>query len=188
MTDWRKDDIWPKNSVFAIGVISLNYGLLETIFLTLFTTVLDIEPKTAQRIFERIPNEFRERLVLDRVKDNELTAGLMSDVKHFIEGFRICAGNRNILMHSSHGGVILHDEEKGLRLTRRSRAGIVQELKPPLVHLRKIADDTEAFARFGALLAQTIRRYRNRLSQGLDMTGWQAPSPDRPALPDALVK
>jgi hypothetical protein len=179
MTKWREDQSWPRECVFAIGVVALNYGLLETLFLSLFTTVLNIEEKTAGRIFERIGNDARENLVEECLKNTELSTGLRSDVEHFIKGFHIAAANRNILMHSSHGGVIVRGEEESLRLTRRSRAGIYQELKPSLAELRKLADDIEELALFGALLEQSIRMYRNRLSQGRDVKGWQEPSPDR---------
>src|SRR5689334_16831156 len=57
--DWPSYLPGPRNDILALGVISLTYGLLETMFKLLFASVGDMNEHQVAAIFERLPNNHR---------------------------------------------------------------------------------------------------------------------------------
>src|ERR1700741_3415317 len=105
------DDKWPdylpgpKDHLMALGVVSLNYGQLEGMFQGLFTEVTEMNADQVSAIFQRIPNNIRQDIMLDLL-DPSLPENMKAAIKYFCEGFKTCAANRHALMHSRSGGNI----------------------------------------------------------------------------------
>ncbi len=99
---WPAYDIGPHDSVFALGVASVNYARLEFAFGCIFAKVLEITNSQAWEKLARIRSNHqrlkRMRTALDQLNWPDDTK---NRVTHFMEAFKILADNRNLLDHSN---------------------------------------------------------------------------------------
>ena len=103
---WPKDLPLPKDDVFAIGVIALNYGWLEAIFQSLFRVVTEMTEAQAAAIFQRLSNDQRQDTLSELLAASRLPISLKDGVVHFSKAFKTCAENRHAVMHSRSGGIL----------------------------------------------------------------------------------
>jgi hypothetical protein len=177
----------PREDVFALGVVSLNYNQLEGMFGALFEAVTMVGPIQASAIFYKLPNDKRQDVLLEIMERATLPAQLKESIRYFCTGFRICAENRHDLMHSGSVGVYTRysDKAHGLLLSRVSKSGKWLVHAATLADLRAIADEMHAFTLFGAWVDSDVRSYLTYQGRG-EASSWHAPSRDKPLLPSRL--
>src|ERR1700694_5794823 len=101
MSDPKVQQRWPEylpapsDDVFAIGVVALNYGQMESMFKHLFAVVTRMNDFQVSALFYRIPNNTRLNVLSDLMNQTTLPEKLKDRVLHFCDGFKICAANRH---------------------------------------------------------------------------------------------
>ena len=70
----------------------------------------------------------------------------------FVKGFRICAENRNLLMHSNINASV----QDAIMLHKANKEGHIIACRPTIEELRQVADDMNAYFHFGVLLANAV--------------------------------
>jgi hypothetical protein len=149
---WPSYPIEPRESVFALGVVSVNYAGLEFALGSVFTNVLDLASNITWALLQKIGNEARIALLEQALCERDWPAELKECVIHFIKGFKILAENRNQLIHSN----IFAGVEEQITLYKSNRAGktILIQISP--ADLRQVADNMMVYRDYGLAVANAI--------------------------------
>jgi hypothetical protein len=188
------DDKWPEylpgqpDYILVVGVISLNYGRMENMFRYLFSIVTRMNEIQVAAIFERMPNNIRQTVLAEVMSQTTLPDKLKDRVKHFIDGFKICADNRHDLMHSRPGGTFTSQSRgiRGLLFTKFSKSGKELMCAPSLPELREVADDLHEYATFGGEVAGEVRNFLACREHDDEESFWRVPLKRKPRKPTAL--
>lgn len=185
--DWEEYMPGPKEDIYALGVICLAYGQLESMFQLVFSEATRMELHQASAIFFRVPNNVRYEVLSSLMEAGSLPDVLKDLVQHFSHGFKICAENRNALMHSHSGGIHFNADagKAGILLSRYTRAGKTEVSPATITELRKVADDIGAFVLFGAAVSAELGFHFHRIERG-ERSRTPPPLCDKPALPKAM--
>lgn len=193
----RHSKKWPpyiestQESLHALGVISVVYNRLERALEALLGSTLKIGHEQVSVLFQKIQNDVRISIIQHAMKREEWPALLKDHVAYFLKAYRICAENRHGLMHSN----VQMSPSADPRLvffTKPSRSG--DELISDLFstgQLRQIADELDALARFGIIVASAASLTWRRRAIGEDADGtatmkWHETLLERPPLPSEL--
>jgi hypothetical protein len=149
---WPSYPIASHESVFAIGVVSVNYAGLEFALGSVFTNVLDLASDITWALLQKIGNDARIALLKQALRARDWPADLKECVTHFIKGFQILVKNRNQLMHSN----ILAGVEEQITLYKPTRTGktFLTQISP--ADLRQVADDMMVYRDYGLAVANAI--------------------------------
>ena len=153
----------PREDIFALGVISLNYGQLENMFRALVSGVARWNEFQTAAVFHRLPNNHRVEVVSELMSKTTMPDEIKGLIDHFLKGFAKCAETRNLIMHSSSGGVHASQEAHGLVLQRYTKAGNREVCYVTTADLRRIADEIHAYTGFGAWVITEITNYATHL-------------------------
>ena len=149
---WPRYPVGPKHSVFALGVVGINYAQLEFAVFGIFTTILSLERDVSSRLMYKLGPEMRDRPTRDRFPACEWPPEVVDLVQHFIDAHKICYENRNKLMHSN-----LHSlSPEAIILIKTGRDGKATLANPPLVELQQVADDMHVYFEYGIWLSNMI--------------------------------
>lgn len=186
--DWPNYLPAPKDDIYALGVICLLYGQLESMFQLVFSAATTMDLEHTYAIFHRIPNNVRQDVLGSLMASGTLPETLKDLVRHFSSAFKICAENRHALMHSHSGGTHYSVEQgrSGILLRRYTRSGKTEVSKATLIELRKVADDIEAYVLFGAAIASEITIHFRLIELGKPTREKPPPLCDKPPLPTAM--
>lgn len=183
---WPKDFPGPDDCVFAIGVAALNYGILESAFRFLFSTVTGMTEAQVSTIFDRIPNNTRQEIVKAMMTQSNLPEPALDAVRHFLTGFKQCADNRHDLMHSRHGGRFVRGDSRGMVLHKYYKSGEEAECPVTVQDLRNIADEIESYMIFGMMLASGIQNFMIRRTRATGQSFALSPLYGKPPPPSRL--
>ena len=138
----------------ALGVIGINYNDLEhTLYLLFHYFLNDYQSRVPSILFAQLRNDRRLNYMKEFCKSYH--SGLQKrTIDRFLDGFAICADNRNILMHSSipdtrnvadaaDPAIILHKRAQG----NYSSISRIEDMT--VTRLRQIADEIVTYERFG---------------------------------------
>jgi hypothetical protein len=151
-SDWPAYQIGPRESIFAVGVVSVKFAELESVMIFMFATMLGLDLDHATKTASKIGT---------RTCLNRMSAELgMTDwpnstrelVGCFVDGASACTDNRNYLMHSN----IAWTGDENIVLFKAMREGNTTIAVPTLSELRRIADDMNEFVLFGRQLDNAI--------------------------------
>jgi hypothetical protein len=185
-------DSWPeyldgrKESIFALGVITLNYGFLENIMGCVFAAATGIDPGKSEIIFQKIRNDVRGSIIRQSLPA-EWPADIVGCVEHFLKGYDACALNRHDVMHSHSGGTYVPPSgEAAAILSKHTRAGRVVCCAPSVAELREIADAMNTFGLYGAHLSAAMQTAAYCLREKKPMIGLLPPLREKPPQPRIL--
>ena len=99
--EWPAYRVGNRDYIHALGVIASVFNLLEFRFRSFFPIYTRIPSAPAYILFAKINNEMRLELTHGAMTFSSHPQSIKDDVCHFLTGFKICADNRNILMHST---------------------------------------------------------------------------------------
>jgi hypothetical protein len=99
-TDWPPYSIGPRESIFALGVVSAKFVELESILEFIFETILRLDREQTTVIFARLGCDPCLKMSNDCLADNGWTDDAKDLVAHFLKAMGVCAENRNVLLHS----------------------------------------------------------------------------------------
>jgi hypothetical protein len=176
----------PKDDLLALGVVSLNYGYLENIFRIIFAFVTQLSEAQVRAIFERLNNKARQDVLDQLLGARPIPPELKDLVRHFLDGFVICADNRHAIMHSHHGGLHLGERGTGgIVLRKISRSGVASIFFAHTKALREVADAIDRQSAFGCEVLMAVDRFNN--SQKPGRSPFELSSlPEKLPLPDTL--
>jgi len=98
---WPTYRVGNSDYIHALGVIASVYNLLEFRFRSLFAIYTRLPSEPAYKLFGKLSNEMRLELIRGAIPFSPHPEPIKQDVNHFFTGYKICADNRNILMHST---------------------------------------------------------------------------------------
>jgi hypothetical protein len=150
---WPAYEVGPPDSTFAIGVASIKYAQLEYTLGTIFQYVMDITHDETQRLFAKLRNvDLILSLLSARLNSMYLPDEARERLEAFISGYRTCAQNRNLLMHSN-----IHASVKtATTLFKTNNKGEMILCKLALGELRQVADDMHEYFAFGIALSSAL--------------------------------
>src|SRR5271169_3472610 len=178
---WPSYEIEPRDSVFALGVASVNYVKLEFALGGVFANVIGLTNELTWALLPKIGNEARVSLLEQALCGRDWPHDRKELISHFIEAFTILAENRNPLMHSN----LTSGVKDQIALYKSNRACNTILAEVTLEELRRVADDMDTFSTYGMTIANMI---------GLEFWGLQTitgnnntyPWPPKPPLPRKL--
>jgi hypothetical protein len=150
--DWPRYNVGPRECMFVLGVIGVNYAHLEFALAAMFATVTGMGMDTVGPLLPKIRNNVRLDLMRERLPGHRWPEEVIEHVRHFINGFNVCADNRNLLMHSN----IFTLSTDEIILFKNSNSGKGITCNPTLAELRQVADDMHTFFGYGLALSNAI--------------------------------
>jgi hypothetical protein len=179
--DWPAYQVGSKDSIFALGMVSVNYARLEFAVHAIFATILGITDTLSYRLMFKIGPEMRDKLMREMLPARNWPKDVVELVEQFIEAHKTCYENRNKLMHSN----LVSGSDRAITLRKMGRDGRTTLSKPLLRELRQVADDMKTYFDYGIHLSNMINL---NLLGGQPVAGdpffhtW----PDKPPLPNPL--
>jgi hypothetical protein len=151
---WPSFSTGPRESIFALGVICVKFVELESVFQFVFETVLGLDPDRdmGKIVFARLGTAPALQLCEDCLPGMGRNDEVKDLISHFLSAMKICAANRNYLMHS-HMAWRFGEETV---LFKKSRTGNDSYLSIPLAQLRQVADEMNAYCTYGTMLGNAI--------------------------------
>lgn len=150
--DWPVYPVGPKDSILAIGTVSINYSRLESVLTTMFATITGSSIKFASILVPKITNNVRIDMMRRMLEGNDWPEDVRERAEHFITAFSILVENRNLLMHSS-----LFDSIQTITMLYKTTSkGSTQISRTTPTQLRQIADDMMTYFHFGMQLSNMI--------------------------------
>jgi hypothetical protein len=175
-TDWPPYSIGPKDSIFALGVICVKFVELESIFQFIFGTIMRFDVDQTRVVAAKFGTEPALQMSRDCLSETGWPDDAKDRVQHFLSAMKICADNRNVLMHSH---VAWRFGDKTV-LFKRARSGSDLVLETTLAQLRQVADEMNVFCGFGRNLGNAINNTLEEVPvYPVSVFKW----PAKPALP-----
>jgi hypothetical protein len=172
--DWPNPPVGPKDSIVAIGVVSVNYSRLETVLARIFAAITGSSLKFTSQLFPKITNAVRIELMTRMLEGSGWPEDQRDKTLHFIKAFDILAGNRNRLMHSN----LIATTQETTTLYKVTRQGNIEFVRTRPERLRQVADDMMTYVNYGLHLSSMISPQEGDFAHD----AW----PDKPPLPIPL--
>src|ERR1700730_52402 len=150
---WPTYSIGPKDSIFALGVVSVNYARLEHAIHAMFAVILGIDGVVSHHLMFKIGPEMRDKLMREMLPTWPWPPNVTDLTKHFLHAQKICYDNRNMLMHSN----LITGSDKTTVLYKHQRDGKIALARPSIKELHKVADDMHIYYNYGIHLSNMIR-------------------------------
>jgi hypothetical protein len=177
----------PREHLKAVGTITLIYGTLEGQFQWLLASVTALNDIQISAIFQRVTNDIRLNILTDIMAKTALPDELKEAIKHFMSWFSVCVENRNGLMHSRSGGMVLSQNDVGFLFTKFSRSGNRLVCSPSLIELRAVADSMHEFMLYASRLIGDVKHFQMTLGADKSRVFSLSPSSQKkPPLPAGL--
>jgi hypothetical protein len=174
---WPAYPVGPKDSIFAIGVVSIKFAELERALHFLFGTVFGIGMDGTKTIVAKVGSATCSQILSLQLPTVEWPTQYRADVDYFISAFDICLENRNQLIHSQIS-VLSSDHTI---LSKLSKKGTSIMAAPKLAELRRVADDINTYCIYGRALGNSIN-----LASASTPPAFAFPWPSRPPLPHKM--
>jgi hypothetical protein len=202
-------DAWPPyrvgnpDYIHALGVIASIYNLLEFRFRSFFPIYTRMPTPSAYILFAKTSNEMRLELMRGCIPFSQHPDAVKDHVLYFIEGFKTCADNRNIFMHSTvfyvfgPGDIPCpemappgHQPQRvGFQKAPKGNPFQINIYQLTIEEIRAQADMIKSFESYGDQLYWHI--LKNYEPKRFEAFGFPAempcPLPNRPAAPKALA-
>src|ERR1700735_1391271 len=102
--EWPSYPVGNRESIFALGVASIKYAELESVFTAIFALATEVPHSSATMIVAKCGAGSCIQLTYQALPPTEMIGPptrALSDIRYFLEAFEQCTENRNLLMHSS---------------------------------------------------------------------------------------
>ena len=179
---WPTYAIGSPEAIFCVGMISVNFAELTSVFSYIFTEIFDLDMDGGRAIVSKIGEKYTIDLAKERLKSEKFEIKNADLLGYFLTGFDVCLQNRNELLHA---------ELSWMRtdrpfFVRASRQGNMIGCLVTVQELQNFADSIKEFSNFGRAV--------------INANGWpelaklienappisDIPSPDKPLLPKRI--
>jgi hypothetical protein len=89
-SNWPTYRIGPRDSIFAVGVASVNFAELETALQFVFGTAFDTGSEDATMLVSKMGAEATVILLRQKLPKTDWTDATKDLVEHFLKGFEVC--------------------------------------------------------------------------------------------------
>jgi hypothetical protein len=141
----------PREYIFALGVISINYSRLEYAMIVMLAAITRTSLMFAGQLFPVVTNEARLSL-MRKMLPADWPPALLDRADFFIRAAKTSVDNRNLLMHSD----IRQQASGEVVLSKPQKSGDIILCPITETQLRRVADDMSELANFGHLLGGHI--------------------------------
>ena len=200
---WPPYRVGNADYIHALGVVASVFNLLEFRFRSFFHLYTRIPTPPAYKVFANMTNDKRLELVRECLEFSSHPDSITDDVRHFLSGYKTCADNRNILMHSTvvylfgPGDVRCpelappFEQPQGVAFQKSPKSNPlnINTYQLTIEEIRLVADSLKSFEKYGnSLYWHILKNYEPMRYQS-----WGFPAearfalPDRPALPNPLI-
>jgi hypothetical protein len=170
----------PPKHVHALGVISLNFNIFESSWITLLAPYAGEE--TARfLLLGKTPDEWRIATVRHYATRHEGDPDILKRIFEIADAYAICAENRHILMHSKQFFAL--NKMDRLSVWKHSNQGNILRFHFHHNQLRRVADDMMDGIKYLMIILEHLM-YRDgpEILRATDISAW----PDKPLSPRKL--
>jgi hypothetical protein len=149
---WPNYRVAPPDSVYALGVVSINYAKFELTHTWMLAAVANIREQQATVISARANTSDRIKLIESFMSHREWPDDIATAIKHYLKAMDILTKNRNVLVHSN--AVEAWNDKTAFHSL--SRQGMPNLFQSTLDEIRQVADDLNDYFWFGHTLSNYI--------------------------------
>jgi hypothetical protein len=149
---WPTYEVAPEDSVYALGVVSINYARFERTHVWMLAAVANMKEDQAAIITARTNASERVKLIETFFERREWPPEVAAAIKHYLKAMGVLIQSRNVLIHSN----MVRGTENRTAIYSLSRQGRHTLFQATLEEIRAVADDLEAYFNFGHFLANYI--------------------------------
>jgi hypothetical protein len=149
---WPSYEVGPEDSIFALGVVSVNFARFEYAFTWLFSVVSGLHEDFARITLARVGLLTCSQLLGSMIEKKDWPDGATELIRYFLKATKILVENRNTLLHSN----LIQGWEKDATLYHVSRQGTMIQLQMSVDQIRQVADDLERYFIFAQTVANAV--------------------------------
>jgi hypothetical protein len=149
---WPTYEVAPEDSVYALGVVSINYARFERTHVWMLAAVANMKEDQAAIITARTNATERARLIDTFFERREWPADAAAAIRHYLKAMNILIQSRNVLIHSN----MVTGTENRTAIYSLSKQGRHNLFQATLEEIRAVADGLETYFNFGLMLANYI--------------------------------
>lgn len=152
MHRWPTYEVAPDDSVYALGVVSINYARFERTHVWMLAAVANMKEDQASIINARTNPSARVEFIRTFMERREWPAEALAAISHYLRAISILNQSRNVLMHSN----MIRGTDNRTAFYSMSRQGKTNLFQATLEEIRQVADDLNTYFYFGLNLANYI--------------------------------
>jgi hypothetical protein len=176
---WPHYEVAPEESVYALGVASINYARFERTHVWMLCAIANMPEEQAVVFSSRTNPPDRIRIMEVFLKRREWPEEALAAIKHYLKAMEILILNRNILIHSN----MIRGPNDQAAIYSTSRQGSTSMFQSTLADIRQVADDLNTYFYFGIELANYIATEIHHMARAAGSLVVK----ECPALPDMPV-
>jgi hypothetical protein len=175
---WPTYEVAPEDSVYALGVVSINYARFERTHVWMLAAVANMREDQATIIAARTNASERGRLIETFFGRREWPPETAAAIKHYLKAMDVLIQSRNVLIHSN----MVRGTESRTAIYSLSKQGRHNLFQATLEEIRAVADGLETYFNFGLGLANYIATEIHHMAREAGMLVVST-VPGLPALP-----
>jgi hypothetical protein len=149
---WPTYEVAPEDSVYALGVVSINYTRFERTHVWMLAAVANMTEDQAAIITARTNASERAKLIETFFDRREWPSETAAAIKHYLKAMGVLIQSRNVLIHSN----MVRGTENRTAIYSLSKQGRHSLFQANLKEIRAVADGLETYFNFGLGLANYI--------------------------------
>lgn len=175
---WPNYEVAPDESVFALGVVSINYSRFELTHVWMLSAVANMVERQAWLVVARMNAGDRVKLIQTFFEQRDWPHDTATAIKHYLKAMTVLIQSRNILIHSN----MARGTDNRTSIFSLSKQGRHNLFHVSIDEIRAVADGLETYFKFGHMLSNYIA---TEIHAAARVAGMMAVSqlPDLPPLP-----
>jgi hypothetical protein len=149
---WPIYEVAPEDSVYALGVVSINYARFERTHVWMLAAVANMAEDQAAIITARTSSSERAKLIETFFDRREWPSETATAIRHYLRAMGVLIQSRNVLIHSN----MVRGTENRTAIYSLSKKGRHSVFQATLEEIRAVADGLETYFNFGLSLANYI--------------------------------
>ena len=162
---WPTYEVAPEDSVYALGVVSINYTRFERTHVWMLAAVANMTEDQAAIITARTNASERAKLIETFFDRREWQSETAAAIKHYIKAMAVLIQSRNVLIHSN----MVRGTENRTAIYSLSKQGRHSLFQATLEEIRAVADGLEIYFNFGLGLANYIAAETHHIAREAGM-------------------
>jgi hypothetical protein len=181
MERWPAYEVAPEDTVYAVGVVSINYARFERTHVWMLAAVANMREHQAAVIIARTNASERVKLIETFMQRGKWPDKALAAIRHYLRAMDVLIKNRNVLIHSN----IIRGTENRAAIYSMTRQGTTNLFQATLGEVRQVADDLNTYFYFGLHLANCIATEIHHMAREAGMMIFHE-WPEHPPLPIAI--
>jgi hypothetical protein len=149
---WPTYEVAPEDSVYALGVVSINYARFERTNVWVLAAVASMTELQASVVCARTNSADRVKLIETFAPQTEWPPEALASIKHYLKAMNILIQSRNALIHSN----MIRGTDNRAAIYSTTKQGKTHLFQATLEEIRRVADDLDAYFYYGMHLANKI--------------------------------